>query len=457
MCRSMEKQTQRATPAPLFTTGALFALIWPMLLEQFLGITMGMADTFMVSGVGEAAVSGVSLVDTINVLVTQLFAALTGGGAIITSQYLGRRDRDNAVHSAAQLYTVSMFATIALMVLVLVLHRPILRLVFGAIDADVMQLCETYFVITALSYPFIGLYNAGTALFRVQGNSRISMFASLVMNCINIAGNAVLIYGLKLGVTGAAAATLAGRIFAALWVYTRQQHSDNPLRIDDFSLLRPQKSFIRGILGLGLPSGLENSMFQIGKICVSSLVSTLGTASIAANAVANTVSSLSTLPGTTISIAMTPVVGRCLGAGDKKQARGYARLLMGVACGGLVVFNLVLYAVIPEITALFSLSAQATADCIQVVRVFNIVSIFFWGTSFTLPNALRSGGDARFTMTVSIISMWVFRVVCSYVLVLGLHMGLMGVWAGMFIDWGCRSVCFVARFRGGRWMDHKVI
>ena len=186
-------------------------------------------------------------------------------------------------------------------------------------------------------------------------------------------------------------------------------------------------------------------------------MSTLGTASIAANVVANTVSSFSTLPGTTISIAMTPVVGRCLGAGDKKQARGYARLLMGVACGGLVVFNLVLYAVIPEITALFSLSAQATADCIQVVRVFNIVSIFFWGTSFTLPNALRSGGDARFTMTVSIISMWVFRVVCSYVLVLGLHMGLMGVWAGMFIDWGCRSVCFVARFRGGRWMDHKVI
>lgn len=453
----MEKPSRGADAAPLFTSGALFALIWPMLLEQLLSITMGMADTFMVSGVGEAAVSSVSLVDSINVLVTQLFAALTGGGAIITSQYLGRRDRSNAVHSAAQLYTVSLFATVTLMLAALALHRPILRLVFGSIDAEVMQLCETYFIITALSYPFIGLYNAGTALFRVQGNSRISMFASLVMNCINIAGNAALIYGLHLGVLGAAAATLAGRVFAAVWVYTRQQHGDNPLRIDDPALLRPQKSFIRGILGLGLPSGLENSMFQIGKLCVSSLVSTLGTAAIAANAVANTVSSISTLPGTTISIAMTPVIGRCLGAGDKKQARRYARLLMGLACGGLAVFNLVLYAVIPQITQLFALSAEAMASCVQVVRVFNIVSIFFWGTSFTLPNALRSGGDARFTMIVSIISMWAFRVVCSYVLVLGFHAGLMGVWAGMFIDWACRSVCFVVRFRSGRWMDHKVI
>lgn len=453
----MERQSKETQSTPLFTTGALFALIWPMLMEQFLSITMGMADTFMVSGVGEAAVSSVSLVDSINVLVTQLFAALTGGGAIITSQYLGRRDRESAVRSAAQLYTVSMTATLTLMVVVLVLHRPILRLVFGAIDADVMRMCETYFIITAVSYPFIGLYNAGTALFRVQGNSRISMFASLVMNAINIAGNAVLIYGLKIGVLGAATATLTGRVFAAVWVYTRQQHSDNPLRITEFALLRPQKNLICRILGLGVPSGLENSMFQIGKLCVSSLVSTLGTAAIAANAVANTVSSISTLPGTTINIAMTPVVGRCLGAGDKKQAHRYARLLMLVACGGLAVFNLVLYAVIPEITQLFSLSAAATESCIQVVRVFNIVSVFFWGTSFTLPNALRSGGDARFTMAVSILSMWLFRVVCSYVLVLGFHAGLLGVWIGMFIDWTCRSICFVVRFKSGRWTEHKVI
>ena len=415
----MEKQAKETQSTPLFTTRALFALIWPMLMEQFLSITMGMADTFMVSGVGEAAVSSVSLVDSINVLVTQLFAALTGGGAIITSQYLGRRDRESAVRSAAQLYTVSMTATLTLMVVVLVLHRPILRLVFGAIDADVMRMCETYFIITAVSYPFIGLYNAGTALFRVQGNSRISMFASLVMNAINIAGNAVLIYGLKIGVLGAATATLTGRVFAAVWVYTRQQHNDNPLRITELALLRPQKNLICRILGLGVPSGLENSMFQIGKLCVSSLVSTLGTAAIAAHR--------------------------------------YARLLMLVACGGLAVFNLVLYAVIPEITQLFSLSAAATESCIQVVRVFNIVSVFFWGTSFTLPNALRSGGDARFTMAVSILSMWLFRVVCSYVLVLGFHAGLLGVWIGMFIDWTCRSICFVVRFKSGRWTEHKVI
>ena len=445
------------TKAPMFTRRQLVTLIGPLLLEQFLSVSMGMADTLMVSGVGEAAVSSVSLVDSLNILILQILAALASGGAVVASQYLGRQDGDNARRSAAQLFSVVGIATGAAMVVCIVLSRVILRGVFGSIDEDVMAFSQIYFIISAVSYPFMGLYSAGAALFRAQGNSKVSMRASLVMNVINIGGNALLIYGFGLGVLGAALATLFGRVVAAVWVLVQQQQMENPLRVSEPADLLPRRELAGRILAIGVPSGLVNGMFQIGKLCVSSLTSTLGTAAIAANAVAGTVSTMANIPGNTMSLAMIPVVGRCLGAGDKKQAKHYAWLLLGIAAAGLLVTNAVLLLVIPAVAGWFSLSAEALAMCVTVVRWFSVFSVFFWAGSFTLPNALRSGGDAKFTMLVSIVSMWTFRVVLSYFFVLQLHMGLTGVWFGMFIDWICRCLCFGIRFIRGKWMEHEVI
>lgn len=442
---------------PMFTKSALFTLIWPLLLEQTLSVTMGMADTLMVAGVGEAAVSSVSLVDSLNVLIIQILSALATGGAVIASQYLGRRDQENASRSAAQLYSVLGISTIAVGVVCMLLSRPILRGVFGSIDEDVMRFAQQYFLISAVSYPFMGLYNGGAALFRAQGNSRISMLASLVMNVINIAGNALLIYVFDMGVIGAALATLIGRVFAAVFILWQNQNMHNPLRIQSFADLKPRRKPILQILSIGIPSGLENGMFQIGKLCVSSLTSTLGTSAIAANAVANSVSTLANIPGNTMSLAMIPVVGRCLGAGEKKQAKRYALTLLGIAVSGLAVSNVILFLLMPEIVTWFNLSAEASTLCTTVIHMFNVASVFFWATSFTMPNALRTGGDAKFTMTVSIISMWLFRVILSYVFVLQFNLGLAGVWLGMFADWVFRSICFVARFISGKWMEHKVI
>lgn len=443
--------------APLFTKRALFTLIWPLLLEQTLSVTMGMADTLMVAGVGEAAVSSVSLVDTLNVLIIQILSALATGGAVIASQYLGRRDTENACRSAAQLYSVLGISTVVVGIVCMLLSRPILRGVFGSIDEDVMRFAQQYFLISAVSYPFIGLYNGGAALFRAQGNSRISMLASLVMNVINIAGNALLIYGFGMGVIGAALATLIGRVFAAVFILWQNQNLSNPLRVQELADLKPRSQPIRQILSLGIPSGLENGMFQIGKLCVSSLTSTLGTSAIAANAVANSVSTLANIPGNTMSLAMIPVIGQCLGAGDKKQAKHYSVTLLGIAIGGLAIANALVFVLMPEIVTWFNLSAEASALCTTVVHMFNVASVFFWATSFTLPNALRAGGDAKYTMTVSIISMWLFRVILSYVFVLQFQLGLAGVWLGMFCDWVFRSICFLIRFVHGKWMNHKVI
>ena len=441
----------------MFDNHTLRRLILPMLLEQLLSVTMGMADTLMVSGVGEAAVSSVSLVDSINVLIIQIMSALATGGAVIGSQYLGRRDEENARRIAAQLYTVLAVSTVSVMLVALACSRLLLRVVFGQIDDDVMGFAQTYFLISALSYPFIGAYNAGAALFRAQGNSRISMLASLVMNVINITGNALLIYGFGMGVLGAALATLIGRVFAACWVFWQQQQFENPLRIQQWSDMRPDRQMILRILGIGIPSGLENGMFQIGKLCVSSLTSTLGTSAIAANAVANSISSLVNIPGNTMCLAMIPVVGQCLGAGEKKQAKRYSIILLGAAMAGLACTNLALLAGAPLLCALYNLSAEATRQCEQVLRWYAVFCTLFWACSFTIPNALRAGGDTRYTMGVSIFSMWLFRVMLSYLFVLHLDMGLLGVWMGMFVDWICRSALFMSRFARGKWMDHKVI
>lgn len=450
----MEQDEKREV---FYTKQQLARLIWPLLLEQFLAVTMGLADTFMVSSVSEAAVSSVSLVDTLNVLIFQILSALASGGAVVVSQYMGQKNYKQMKKCSAQLYSVLLISTGVTMIAAVIGSRGILRFIFGSIDDQVMGNAQIYFLISAVSYPFMGAYSAGAALFRAQGNSKVSIKASLVMNVINIFGNAMLIYGLRMGVTGAAVATLAGRIFSAIWVMMQQQKADNPYRIEKLSDLRPEMRQIRPILVIGVPSGLENGMFQIGKLCVSSLTATLGTSAIAANAVANTVATVANIPGNTIGLAVIPVIGRCLGAGDKEQAKRYAKLLMNIAFVGLAVMNLAVYVSIPAVAQAYHLTEAAKRMCIDVIQLFCIFSIFFWALSFALPQVLRSGGDAKYTMSVSILSMWIFRVVLSYFFVLQMDMGLIGVWLGMCIDWICRSIFFSIRFFSGKWMEHKVI
>ena len=443
---------------PLFTRQALVALLLPLIAEQALSVTIGLADTLMVSSVGEAAVSGVSLVDSFNTLMIQVMSALATGGAVVTSQYIGHREPKNAKAAAAQILFVLASFSLVVAAVVVVGRHAILRGIFGSIDADVMRYAETYFLLSALSYPFIGLYNAGAALFRAQGNSKISMLSSLVMNVINIGGNAVLIYGFGMGVLGAALASLVSRAVSCLVVLWLLQRPACPLRVDGLRALAPDGSLIRRILRVGIPAGIENGMFQIGKLSVSSLTSTLGTAAIAANAVANTASTFLNIPANAVGMAALTVVGQCLGAGEKEQAMYYSRRLLLTAYCGAWVMNLSAFLFANRFTiSLFNLSPEAQTMALQVMVWFNFVSLFFWPSSFTLPNILRAAGDARFTMAVSILSMWVFRVGFCYVMVLGFHGRLLSIWMGMFLDWVFRSLCFFVRFARGRWMEQSVI
>ena len=443
---------------PLFTRQQLTALLLPLIAEQALSVSIGLADTLMVSSVGEAAVSGVSLVDSFNTLMIQIMSALATGGAVVTSQYIGRQEPRDARNAAAQiLFILSSFSLLVAAVVVVGRHA-ILQGIFGSIDADVMHYAETYFLLSALSYPFIGLYNAGAALFRAQGNSKVSMMSSLVMNVVNIGGNAILIFGFGMGVLGAALASLVSRAIACIAVLFLLQKPGCMLRIEGLAALRPNGRLIQRILRVGIPAGIENGMFQIGKLSVSSLTSTLGTAAIAANAVAGNISSFLNVPASAVGIGALTVVGQCLGAGEKVQAKRYSRLLLLTAYAGDWVMNLSgLFFLNKLALSWFNLSPEAYGMALELMVWFNAVSLILWPSSFTLPNILRAAGDAAFTMTVSVISMWVFRVAFCYLMVLKFHCGLLFIWMGMFLDWAMRSLFFCVRFVRGRWMEQKVI
>jgi putative MATE family efflux protein len=453
----------------LFSKHDLRRLILPLVAEQFLAMTIGACDTVMVSSVGEAGVSGVSLIDQLTQLFIQLFAAFATGGAVVSSQYLGQKSDEKARSAARQLLNISGFFALLLIAFCLPLRRVILNLIYGGAGEDVMQNALVYFVWVLLSFPFLAIYNSCAALYRSMGNSKISLKVSLVMNFTNIAGNAILIYGAKIGVAGAGIATLASRIVAAfvmIYLLARPSAKDKG-RIYLEKLWKFEISFdiIRKILKVAIPSGIENSVFHIGKILVYSFMSGFGLAAIAANAITNTIASFSNIPAQAIGLASVTVIGQCIGANEKLQAKSYGRKMMKEAYIGMSTVAILILIFAPFLVMAFNLSDEARSLATGVIRSCMVANIFLWPSAFTLPNILRASGDVKFTMLVSNISMWLFRVLFSFLISKYLlykfpentALALYGIWFGMYIDWVFRGACFWMRFHRNRWLEKKVI
>lgn len=433
-----------------FTRQDLRRLIVPLVIEQLLAITVGLFDSVMVSQVGEAAISAVSLVDTVNVLLVNAFAALATGGAVIAGQYLGRREPQKAGHSGQQLLLFMGEASILIMALFYLGKGFVLGVVFGQVEPDVAAYANTYYVIVEASIPFLAIYSAGAALFRVMGNSRISMWVSLLMNAVNIIGNGILIFIVRMGVEGVAYPTLVSRLVAAVLMVVLLKRPGLPLRVEKFTF-RHDRYVVKNILRFGVPNGMESSMFQLGKILLLSTVSVLGTASVAANAIANTVCSFQCVPGNALGLAIVTVVSQCIGAGSYEKARHYTRQLMKTTylyMGGIIVLIL---AALPLILRLYNVSPEASEYARQIIWMHGIAGCVLWPAAFTLPQALRAAGDTRFTMIVSTASMWTLRVGLGVLLGRYWGFGVLGIWMAMFADWALRVAFFVPRFHGHRW------
>lgn len=441
----------------LFSGKDLRRLIVPLIIEQVLAVTIGMADTIMVSSVGEAAVSGISLVDTINILLINIFAALATGGAVVCSQYLGRGEKQNACVGAKQLLLSTTALSVVIMALSLALRTVLLRLIFGSIAPDVFKNAQTYFFLSALSYPFLAIYNAGAALFRTMGNSKISMLTSFLMNVINISGNALFIFVFHMGVAGAAIASLVSRAVGAVIMLVLLKNKNNPIYLKKIFALDFKWGMVRHILNIGVPNGLENGMFQLGKILVQGLIASFGTAAIAANAIANNIASIEILPGAAIGLAMITVVGQCVGAKDYKQARMYTKKLMLITYVSMFLLNVAVLFLARPIAGLYQLSAETTKLGADLIIYHSLCCIFIWPLAFVLPNGLRAANDVRFTMVTSILSMWICRIGMSWVLAKWCGLGVLGVWVAMTLDWVFRSAAFLWRYLSGRWENKQML
>lgn len=434
----------------LFTNAQLKKLIIPLLIEQTLAVLVGMADTIMISYLGEAAVSGVSLVDMVSVVLINAFAALATGGAVVAAQMLGARKPHEACRSSNQLLIVVFAISMVLMLAMLGLREHVLRLLFGSIEDEVMKNALVYLEITALSYPFIALYNAGAALFRSMNQSRVTMYIALLMNAINCIGNCIGLFVFHMGVEGVAIPTLISRIVAAVVILRLLARPNQRIHLVRNGF-RPDLPMIRRILHIGLPNGIENALFQSGRVLVVSIIATFGTVQVAANAVANTMDTLGVLPGQAMNLAIITVIGQCVGARDLEQVKFYTRKLIKWTYLFTLALNIPLLLSLPLTIKIFHLTPDTLDLACKLIWIHNGFAMLMWPIAFTLPNALRACNDVRFSMVLAIASMLTFRILFSHILGVRLGWGAMGVWWAMILDWCCRCTGYLLRYHRGAW------
>ena len=445
------------TQTLLFDNRKLAALLIPLALDQLLNSFMGSVDTFVVSNLGSAAISAVSLVDSINMLIVQAFFALASGGTVVCSHYLGLRNREHANGAARQLVFITLFLSVVITVLCLVFNHQILRVIFGEVEPEVMENARQYFFISAVSYPFIALYDDGASILRAQENSRFPMMISVAANGVNLVLNLLFVWKLHLGVPGSAFATLLARIFSMIVVMIRLRRKDLEIVLKDYLSIRPDWRVIRRILNIGIPSGVENGMFQFGKLAIQSTVSLMGTAAIAAQGMTNIIENLNGILALGVGVGLMTIVGETLGAGGKEEAVYYVKKLCIISEVIIIASCLVMYAFVRPITYFGGMEPESAKMCIYMVTWITVVKPVVWVMSFIPAYGFRAAGDVKFTMIVSVVSMWVCRVTFVIILARVFGMGPMAVWIGMFTDWTVRCIIYTARFRSRRWLEHRVI
>lgn len=438
----------------LFDNKTLFWLLLPIMIEQLLNSLMGMVDTMMVSTVGSEAISAVALVDAINNLVIQIFSAMASGAAIICSQYIGSGNQKESNRAAGQVVLMMLVISLSITTFCILGGERLLRLIFGTVEDSVMENAWIYFMITVLSYPFLALFSAGAAFYRASGNSKFPTKVSVISNIINVTGNALFIYGFKWGVAGAALATLLSRTFSTVVIYYCLRRPRQTIIVRDYLKIRPDMPLILTIMAIGVPVGIENGMFQFGKLAIQSTVSTMGTVAISAQAMTDILEMVNGIFSNSVGIGLMTVVGQCIGARRKEEAKYYIVKLMGIAWIGVLISCLLVLAITKPVTWLSGMEPEAAQMCFEMVAAMTVVKPLVWVGAFGIPYGLRAAGDVKFSMIVSVSTMWGCRVALCIFLVKVFHLGLIAVWIGIFVDWIVRAVIFSTRFVNGKWMHH---
>lgn len=451
MIREMGQKTE------FFSNRDLKNMILPLFLEQLLVMLVGMADTLVVSYAGEAAVSGVSLVNQFNTIFIYLFTALASGGAVVISQYIGRRAMEDAGESASQLLLFSTGFSIIISALVLVCNEWLLRLLFGRVEPDVMAACVTYLRISAYSYPALAVYNSGAAIYRSLGKADVTMYLSVVSNVINIIGNLIGVFVLHAGVAGVAWPSLIARVFSAAVITVLCFREKNRMVYRWRWIFEWNSISMKQILGIAVPNGLENGVFQFVKVALSSIVALFGTYQIAANGVAQSIWSMAALAGVSMGPAFITVIGQCMGNGDTDAADFYFRKLNRITLLLSSIWNLLIFLLTPLFLMVYALEPETKQLVIWLVLIHNVFNAAAFPFSGALSNGLRAAGDVRFTMAVSIVSTLAVRLLLSWLLGIVFDMGVIGIAIAMVCDWVLRAEVFFLRLKSGQWKNFQVI
>ena len=441
----------------MFSNKDLKNMIVPMFFEQLLVMLVGIVDTFVISYAGESAVSGVSLVNSFNTIFIYLFTALASGGAVVISQYIGKKDKENSVKSSSQLFMFSTIFSIMIAVLVLIFNESLLKLLFGEVENSVMDACITYLRISAYSYPAIAIYNAGAALYRSMGKTKLTMYISIVSNIINAVGNMIGVFVLHAGVAGVAYPSLLARLFSAVVITVLCFKKSNITYYVKEWILKFDVKLLKSILNIAVPNGIEQGVFQLVKVALSSVVAMFGTYQIAANGVAQSIWSLAALVGVTMGPIFITVIGQCMGAGDIDSAKYYCKKLMKWTLVFSIIWNVFIFVLTPFIMKFYALSDQTIDLIIVLVLIHNIFNTVAFPFSGPLSNGLRATGDVKFTMIVSIASTVLGRFVFSIILAVYMNLGVIGIALAMCLDWSIRAVVFYLRLKSEKWTKFKVI
>ncbi len=440
-----------------FSNKKIILILLPLIIEQFLGVAVGMIDTIMVSSVGESAVSGISLVDSINFLLIVIFTSLASGGYVLISQGLGQKNSERASNYSVQMLFLIIIISTFVSIISLIFNNQILNLMFSDVEKDVMDNAIAYFYLTALSFPFLAIQSGCSAMFRSMGKTKITLFVVIMINVLNVIGNAVFVLVLGLGAAGAGLSTLIVRVIGATVLFVMCFNKNYEVHLSNVFKWRFDFVIIKNMLNISLPMTIDGTIFHVGKILLQSLIVTFGTSAIAANAVGNSLASFACIPGNAISVVLIMVVGQLIGAKEYEKVKIYTRKLVIWAMGAMGIVNVIIVILINPIISAYNLTPEGNKIAYGIILMHCVASTIFWPTSFTLPNALRASNDAKYTMFISIISMWVFRVGFSYILCLYFGFGVAGVWIAMFIDWIFRGICFIYRFRSNAWRDHSIL
>lgn len=447
----------QATNQLLFSNADLKKLIIPLTLEQILFMLVGIADTLMVSALGEEAMSGVSLINILEYFMYTVMSAICSGGGIVISQYIGAQNNLLAKKTANQLLSLAMVIAFILSTLGLIYHKGFLHLLYGNVDTGVMQAADTYFLIAVCSIPCIAIHQACSAMFRSMNETKIPLYTVIVLNITNIIGNYMAVYVLHAGVYGVALATVLARVVGNALMLFLSLQTKYVLHINLPELLTFDSFLTRKILSVSIPNSIENGLFAAGKVIMTSIVALFGTTQTAANAVSNTYQISAIFVVNAINMAMLTVVGQCVGANEYEQAKYYVKKLLKLSFWSTAALSVLVIMALPLTLDFYHISAETQRLVIILVILHNVAATILQPLCFNLPNAIRAAGDVGFTMRAGIGSMLIFRLGVAYIAGILLNYQILGVWFAMVADWFVRSLLFTYRWKSGVWKNYRIV